>query len=199
MEIGSHRPLHVNVTAHPTAEGTLQQFREALPGGHSHRFLLHDRDSIYSRHLDESIEALGVEVLRTPRQAPKVNADAERLIGTLRRECLDFLIPSDEKHLRRLLKKSRRHYNRGRPHSSLGPGFPETTKDPDGTTTPSKPPPQGCSGRRAPNPRRRSPPEVVRRRESAAGRCARSGRRLVATPEPLEMPGPYGTSSGRAR
>lgn len=128
MEVGSRRLLHLNVTAHPTARWTLQQLREALPGDHSYRFLLHDRDSIYSRHLDESIEALGVEILRTPYRAPKVNAHCERLVGTLRRECLDFLIPFGENHLRRLLQKWKRYYNRARPHSSLGPGFPEPSE-----------------------------------------------------------------------
>jgi len=74
MEVGSRRLLHVNVTAHPTADWTLRQLREALPGGHSYRLLIHDRDSIYSCHLDESITALGVNVLRTPKQAPRANA-----------------------------------------------------------------------------------------------------------------------------
>jgi transposase InsO family protein len=128
MEVGSRRLLHVNVTAHPTADWTLQQLREALPGGHSYRFLIHDRDAIYSRHLDESITALGVNVLRTPKQAPRANAFCERLIGTLRRECLDYLVPFGEKHIRRLLRRWKLHYNRGRPHSNLGPGFPEPTE-----------------------------------------------------------------------
>lgn len=103
MEVGSRRILHVNVTTNPTAEWTLQQLREALPWDHPYRFLLHDRDSIYSGRLDESIEALGFRVLRTPLRAPKANARCERLIGTVRRECLDHLIPFGENHLGRLL------------------------------------------------------------------------------------------------
>lgn len=127
MEIGTRRLLHVNVTAHPTASWTLQQLREALPGHHRYRFLLHDRDSIYSHGLDQSAAALGVRVLRTPIRAPRANAFAERLIGTLRRELLDHLIPLGEAHLRRLLREWQRYYNQARPHSALGPGFAEPT------------------------------------------------------------------------
>lgn len=125
MEIGSRRIMHLNVTAHPTADWTLQQLREAIPGDSSHRCLLHDRDSIYAADLDRSIEALGVEVLRSPPRAPQANAFCERLIGTLRRECLDHILPLGESHLRRMLLCWKEHYNRSRPHSSLGPGFPE--------------------------------------------------------------------------
>ena len=59
------------------------------------------------------------------RTAPKANAFCERLIGTIRRECLDFLLPINERHLRGIVKEFVTHYNRGRPHSSLGPGIPE--------------------------------------------------------------------------
>jgi hypothetical protein len=63
MEIGSRRILHYNVTAHPTAEWTLQQLREALPGDHPYRFLIHDRDSIFSAEVDQGLANLGVRVL----------------------------------------------------------------------------------------------------------------------------------------
>ena len=89
IEIGSRRILHYNVAAHPTAE-----FREALPGDHPYRFLIHDRDSIFAEEVDIGLANLGVRVLRTPVRAPKANAVCERLGGSLRRECLDFLIPS---------------------------------------------------------------------------------------------------------
>jgi putative transposase len=67
-----------------------------------------------------SIKPNGAEPVR----APKANAYCERLIGTIRRECLDFLIPMSERHLKLILKEFVVHYNRGRPHSSLGPGIP---------------------------------------------------------------------------
>jgi transposase InsO family protein len=125
LEIESRRLVHVNVTAHPTAAWTLQQFREVLAEEHAYRFVLHDRDSIYPPWLDAAVTAMGVRVLRTPVQAPTANAFCERLLGSLRRECLDFLIPLSEEHLRRILRAWKMHYNRGRPHASLGPGLPE--------------------------------------------------------------------------
>jgi len=124
MEIGNRRILHCNVTAHPTAEWTLQQLRQAISCDHRWRFLIHDRDSIFSKRLDETVSRMGLRVLRTPVRAPKANAFAERLVGTVRRECLDWLIPLSEKHLRRILARWVRHYNEARPHSSLGPGIP---------------------------------------------------------------------------
>lgn len=130
MEVGSRRILHSNVTAHPTAEWALQQFREAIPSEHAYRFLIHDRDSIFSQEVDAQLKGFGLKVLRTPVQAPKANAYCERLVGTMRRECLDWMIPLNERHLRRILREWVTHYNRGRPHASLGPGMPEPTKKP---------------------------------------------------------------------
>jgi transposase InsO family protein len=130
MEVGSRRILHFNVTAHPTAGWTLQQFREAIPGDHSYRFLIHDRDSIFSPEVDEALRNFGLKVLRAPARAPKANAYCERLVGTIRRECLDFMIPLSEKHLRRILREWISHYNHGRPHSALGPGIPAPVEDP---------------------------------------------------------------------
>jgi len=92
MEVGSRRIVHYNVTAHPTADWTLQQFREAIPSDHSYQFLIHDRDAIFSSEVDEELErSFGLTVLRTPARAPKANAFCERLVGTVRRECLGRL------------------------------------------------------------------------------------------------------------
>jgi putative transposase len=129
LELGSRRILHHNVTAHPTAEWTLQQFRETLSSDHPYRFVIHDRDSIFSKALDQGVTDLGVRVLRTPVRAPMANSVCERLGGSLRRECLDFVIPLNERHLKMTVKEWGTHYNRGRPHSSLGPGFPEANQD----------------------------------------------------------------------
>ena len=124
IEHGTRRLAHVNVTAHPTAAWTLQQLREAVTEDR-HRYLLHDRDRIYSRRLDDSIEALGLKVLRSPVASPKANAICERIIGTIRRECLDWMIPLSEAHLRAILREWGAHYNTGRVHSRLGPGVPD--------------------------------------------------------------------------
>jgi len=128
MEVGKRRIAHVNVTAHPTADWTLQQFREVITGEKPYRFLVHDRDSIYSSAFDSAVEAMGVSILKTPFRAPQANAFCERLIGSIRRECLDFLIPLNDRHLRGILKDWAAHYNKGRPHSSLGPGIPEPSE-----------------------------------------------------------------------
>jgi transposase InsO family protein len=124
MEIGARRILHCNVVAHPTAEWTTQQFREVLAEAHPYRFVIHDRDSIFSRSLDAALKDFGVRAIKTPIQAPKANAYCERLVGTIRREWLDFLIPIHERHLRQLLTEFVMHYNRGRPHSVSVPEFP---------------------------------------------------------------------------
>ena len=71
-------------------------------------------------------------MLKTPVRAPQANAFCERLVGTIRRECLDFLIPINERHMKIIINEFPRHYNRGRPHSSLGPGIPE----PSGNSVP---------------------------------------------------------------
>ena len=125
MEHATRHILHINVTAHPTAVWTLQQLREAIPADHGYRFLLHDRDSIFSQQLDQNVRNLGLRVLKTPPLSPQANALCERLIGTLRRECLDFVIPLTENHLRRIVHAWVPHYNAGRPHISLGPGIPQ--------------------------------------------------------------------------
>jgi putative transposase len=117
--------IHCNVTAHPTAAWTLQQLREVIGLQERYEYLLHDRDSIFASHLDESIATLGVRVLKSPPRSPTANSICERVIGTIRRECLDWLIPLTESHLRSTLKLWIAHYNTRRPHMALGPGIPD--------------------------------------------------------------------------
>ena len=125
LDVGTRRLLHWNVTEHPTAEWTVQQFRMCVTGESAHRFVVHDRDTIYSAAVDRALTAMGLRVLKTPVAAPQANAYCERVIGTARRECLDWVIPLNERHLRRVLAEWVAHYNRGRPHSRLGPGIPD--------------------------------------------------------------------------
>jgi transposase InsO family protein len=125
VEHGARRLAHINVTSHPSADWTLQQLREVVGDGGGLRYLIHDRDRIFARHLDDSIRALGVEVLRSPIASPKANSIAERVIGTIRRECLDWMIPLSEVHLRAILAEWVTHYNGARVHSALGPGVPD--------------------------------------------------------------------------
>jgi putative transposase len=103
MEHATRRILHTNGTAHPTAQLTLQQLREALPSDHGYRFLIHDRDAILSRNLDRLVRNIGLRVLKTPPRAPQANALCERMLGTLQRECVDFVIPLTDNYLQRML------------------------------------------------------------------------------------------------
>ena len=130
IEHSTRRLAYINVTANPSADWTLQQLREVIgdSDGH-HKYVIHDQDRIFAKHLDDSIRALGVEVLRSPIASPKTNSICERAIGTIRRECLDWMIPLSEAHLRSILKSWVEHYNRGRPHSMLGPGVPDPPRE----------------------------------------------------------------------
>ena len=125
LEVGTRRIVHWNVTEHPTADWTAQQFRMVASGEQHHRLLIHDRDSIYSEGVDAMVAAMGLTILKTPARTPQANAFCERLIGTIRRECLDWMIPLTERHLRSILQQWAAHYNRGWPHASLGPGIPD--------------------------------------------------------------------------
>jgi transposase InsO family protein len=136
MEVGTRRIAHFNVTAHPTPSWTLQQFREVMTGEQGHQFVIHDRDSIHSSELDATLRSMGLSILKTPFRSPQANAFCERLVGTLRRECLDFLLPLSESHLRGILKEWVAYYNRSRPHSSLGPGMPDPPMDLPGEGSP---------------------------------------------------------------
>ena len=125
LDVGTRRIVHWNVTEHPTAAWTVQQFRAMVPGDQPHRFLIHERDSIYAAAVDDAVGAMGLTVLKTPVRCPQANAFCERLIGTIRRECLDWLVVLHERHLRSALRQWVAHYNQGRPHASLGPGIPD--------------------------------------------------------------------------
>jgi transposase InsO family protein len=91
--------------------------------------LLHDRDAIFASHLDDSIGKFGIRVLKYPPRCPQANAICERVIDTIRREFLDWLIPISESQLRQTLKLWITHYNSGHPHMSLGPGLPDPPCD----------------------------------------------------------------------
>jgi putative transposase len=86
------RPVHVNVTAHPTAEWTAQQLRDAFPWNHVPRYLLHDRDQIFGQTFQADVEMLGIKDVPSAPHAPWQRAYVERVIGSIRRECLDHLI-----------------------------------------------------------------------------------------------------------
>jgi putative transposase len=119
------RILHFNVTEHPTAQWTAQQLVEAFPWDTAPRYLLRDRDAVYGQSFQQSVAGLGMaQVLTTPR-SPWQNAYAERLIGSIRRECLEHVIVFSEDHLRRVLARYFVYYHRWRTHLSLAMDSPD--------------------------------------------------------------------------
>jgi hypothetical protein len=82
MEVGTRRIAHFNVSAHPSAEWMLRQLRAVVTGEESYRFLIHDRDFIYSSEFDSALKAMGLEILKTPFRASQANAFCQRLGGT---------------------------------------------------------------------------------------------------------------------
>jgi transposase InsO family protein len=113
------RLVHFNVTAHPTAEWVWRQLIQATPWGEQPRYLIRDRDRSYGGSFIPRAARIAIETILTPVRAPKANAIAERLVGTLRRECLDHLIIINERHLWTILAEYAAHYNRARPHRAL--------------------------------------------------------------------------------
>ena len=117
--------VHFNVTTSPTARWTAQQLVEAFPFHQAPRFLIRDRDGTYGHVVRERLRGMGIaEVLTAPR-SPWQNGYAERLIGSIRRECLDHLIVLSERHLLRILGEYFEYYHRSRPHQSLDGNSPD--------------------------------------------------------------------------
>jgi transposase InsO family protein len=117
------RVAHVAVTAHPTAAWTAQQFREAFPEETAPRYLIHDRDHAFAA-LRATASGMGIEELRTAPRSPWQNAYAERLIGSIRRECLDHVIVVNETGLARVLRRYLAYYHHSRTHLSLAKDSP---------------------------------------------------------------------------
>ena len=120
------RILHFNVTSHPTAEWTAQQIREPFPWETAPRFLLRDRDGIYGKAFRDCVKAMGVQEVKTAPRSPWQNPFAERLIGSIRRECLDHVIVFNERSLKRILRSYFDYYHNCRTHLSLGKDAPAT-------------------------------------------------------------------------
>jgi transposase InsO family protein len=124
---GSRRILHVNVTAHPTAEWTAQQLVEALGdvAAPEVTHLIRDRNGIYGEVFQRKVNALGLTDVVTPKAGPWCNGFAERVIGSLLRECTDHIISLGERHLLSALQEYVEYYNTGRCHQSLDETSPK--------------------------------------------------------------------------
>src|SRR5712691_3858993 len=122
------RIVHLAVTEHPTAVWTAQQIIEAFPNDTAPRWLLRDRDAIYGAVFRRRAAGMGITELITSPSSPWQNPYAERLIGSLRRECLDHVIVLGERHLRRLLTAYLAYYHGARTHLALEKDAPMTRR-----------------------------------------------------------------------
>ncbi|WP_225709015.1 integrase core domain-containing protein [Bradyrhizobium cenepequi] len=114
----------INVTAHPTAEWVARQITEAFPWNEAPGYMIRDRDRIYGSVVRRRLRAMGIRDKPTAPASPWQNGVAERLIGSIRRECLDHIIIFGETHLRRIVRSYSRYYNEIRTHRSLDKDAP---------------------------------------------------------------------------
>jgi len=113
------RIVHFNVTESPTAAWTAQQIVEAFPWDTDPKYLLRDRDGIFGDKFNHRIESMGIEQVLTAARSPWQNPYVERLIGSIRRDCLDHVLVFNDKHLRRVLKQYFHYYHECRTHLGL--------------------------------------------------------------------------------
>jgi len=122
ISLATRRIEYVACSSNPDGRWVTQQARNfsmQFEGEQPFRFLIHDRDTKFSRAFDEVIRAEGIKVIRTPVQAPNANAFAERWVRTVRADCLDRILILGRRHLEQVLRVYRRHYNEHRPHRAL--------------------------------------------------------------------------------
>src|SRR5262245_58373622 len=116
--------VHLGVTDHPTAAWTAQQIVHAFPNETAPAYLLRDRDAIYGADFERRVEHMGIHQVVIAPRAPWQNPFAERVIGSICRECLDLVIVLNERPLRRVLRRYLAYYNVTRPHQSLANNSP---------------------------------------------------------------------------
>jgi transposase InsO family protein len=118
------RVIHFNVTEHPSSQWTAQQIVEAFPYDDVPKYLLRDNDSIYGEAFRQRVKSLGIKEVRTAYRSPWQNPFVERLVGSVRRECLNHAIVLSERHLKRILREYFDYYNYSRAHMSLAGNSP---------------------------------------------------------------------------
>jgi putative transposase len=123
-ELKTRRIVHTAVTNSPSDEWTAQQLREATPWGKGPKYLIHDRDGKFGPLFTAVAHGSGTKEVETPARTPQANGICERLIGSLRRECLDHILVHDDKHLQRVVTEYTTYFNEDRPHQGIGQRIP---------------------------------------------------------------------------
>jgi putative transposase len=131
IELESRRVVHVNVTRYPTDAWVAQQLREATPFDEGPRFLIRDNDKKFGEQFQHVVDGADIELLKTPVEAPRANAFCERFLGSLRRECLDYMLILSERHLRRIVTDYGTYFNQARPHQGIDQRIPCGSPLPD--------------------------------------------------------------------
>ena len=116
--------VHFNITTNPYAEWTAQQIINAFPYEEAPRFLIRDRDGIYGDYFKDRMKSMGIEEVPIAARSPWQNPYCERVIGSVRRECVNHLIVLSERHLYRILTEYFDYYHNSRPHLSLDRNSP---------------------------------------------------------------------------
>jgi transposase InsO family protein len=123
---GRRRIMWLGATAHPTAEWIARQLTEACGWEPAPRYLIRDRDCVYGEYFKRRLRAMGIRDRPTSLRSPWQNGHTERLIGSIRRECLDHVVVFGERHLRHVLNSYMHYYNGSRTHLALSKDAPIT-------------------------------------------------------------------------
>ena len=124
MELKTRRIVHTAITNSPSDEWTAQQLREATPWDNGPKYLIRDRDCKFDPLFSAAAKSSGIEEVKTPPRTPQANGVCERLMGSVRRDCLDHILIHNEKHLQRVVIEYTTYFNEDRPHQGIAQRIP---------------------------------------------------------------------------
>ncbi|GAB4578279.1 MAG: hypothetical protein Fur0022_10130 [Anaerolineales bacterium] len=129
MHLATRQIKHFNLTRNPTDAWMAQQMRELSAWGEGPRFLMCDNDAVFGETFEENAAGVGMEIIHTPFYTPQANGHCERLVGSVKRECLDHMLIFHERQLRRVMKEYTPYYNAARPHQGIRQKIPAQFND----------------------------------------------------------------------